>query len=58
MLDLKKCDECWSPSVILVRLKQDDVQLGEELEGEGDIGRERQANAGGNNLEKMSWKLS
>ena len=40
-----------SPPVILVRLKQDDVELGEELEGKGDIGREGETDAGGNHLE-------
>ena len=33
-----------------MRLEQDDVELGEELEGEGDEGGEGETDAGGNHL--------
>ena len=39
-----------APPVILVRLKQDYVELWEELKGKGDIGRQRKTYASGNHL--------
>ena len=43
---------CEEASIIFVRLEQHDVELGQKVESQGDIGGERETDAGGDHLEE------
>ena len=41
---------CEEAPIVFVRLEQDDVELGQKVESQGDVGGERETDAGGDHL--------